>query len=79
MIESLDPIYREALLLTELEGFSQGQYAEKTGISYTNAKTRVQRARKKLKKVILQCCAYRFDKYGNIVSCCKGDNPEKCS
>jgi RNA polymerase sigma-70 factor, ECF subfamily len=77
MIESLEPIYSEALILTELEGLSQHQYAEKLGISYTNAKTRVQRAREKLKKVILECCQYEFDKYGNIVSCCKGSNSEK--
>jgi RNA polymerase sigma-70 factor (ECF subfamily) len=78
MIESLEPIYREALILIELEGLSQQQYAEKTGISYTNAKSRVQRAREKLRKVILQCCQYRFDKYGNIVSCCKGSNAGSC-
>ena len=79
MIESLEPIYSEALILIELEGLSQQQYAEKIGISYTNAKTRVQRAREKLKKVILQCCLYEFDKYGNIVSCCKGSNTENCN
>ena len=76
MIESLDPVYKEALLLTELEGLTQKQYAEKVGITYTNAKTRVQRARRKLKDVILGCCAYKFDKYGNIISCQK--KLEKC-
>jgi RNA polymerase sigma-70 factor (ECF subfamily) len=78
MIESLEPIYREALILIELEGLSQQQYAEKVGISYTNAKTRVQRAREKLRKIILQCCQYQFDKYGNIVSCCNGNNTKTC-
>lgn len=78
MIESLEPIYREALQMTELDGLSQQQYAEKIGISYTNAKTRVQRAREKLRKVILQCCQYQFDKYGNVVSCCNGNSTETC-
>jgi len=76
MIESLEPIYKEALIMTELESMTHKQYAEKIGISYTNAKTRVQRARQKLKDVILECCIYEFDKYGNIVSCQK--NLEKC-
>lgn len=76
MIESLEPIYKEALVMTELEGMTHKQYAEKIGISYSNAKTRVQRARQKLKKVILDCCTYEFDKYGNIVSYLK--NPGKC-
>jgi len=70
-IESLEPIYREALVLTDLEGMSQKQLAEKLGISLSGAKSRVQRAREKLKGAILQCCQYEFDKYGNIVSCCE--------
>ena len=71
MIDSLPPIYRDALIMIELEGLKHKQFAEKAGISLTNAKTRVQRAREKLKEVILHCCAYEFDKYGNIVSCCE--------
>ena len=67
MIDTLEPIYREALVMTELEGISQKEYAEKVGISYTNAKSRVQRARQKLKEIILNCCTYKFDKYGNIL------------
>lgn len=76
MIESLEPIYREALIMTELEGLSHQQFAEKKGISYSNAKSRVQRARQKLKEIILDCCTYEFDKYGNIISSQK--NSEKC-
>lgn len=71
MIDALPEIYREALTLTELKGMSQKQYAEKAGISVSGAKSRVQRARERLKEIILQCCPYEFDKYGNIVSCCE--------
>lgn len=76
MIESLPDIYRDALVMTELEGMKHKDYAEKVGISLSNAKVRVQRAKEKLKEVIMQCCSYDFDKYGNIVdcapaSCCK--------
>lgn len=70
-IDSLPKIYQEALVMVELEGMKLKCYAEKAGISLTNAKTRIQRARVKLKDVILQCCSYEFDTYGNIVSCCK--------
>ena len=74
MIESLEPIYRDVLIMTELEGMSHKAYAEKAGTSLTNAKTRAQRARQKLKQVILNCCNYEFDKYGDIVfaekKCC---------
>jgi RNA polymerase sigma-70 factor (ECF subfamily) len=71
MIESLPAIYRDALVMVELEGLKHKQFADKAGISLTNAKTRVQRAREKLKEIILQCCNYQFDTYGNIVSCCE--------
>ncbi|HEV8283623.1 MAG TPA: sigma-70 family RNA polymerase sigma factor [Chitinophagaceae bacterium] len=70
-IKALPPQYSEALILTELEGFSQKQLAEKLNISYTGAKSRVQRARRMLKDAILACCPYKFDKYGNIIGCCK--------
>ena len=70
-IQQLPKAYSEALILTELEGLSQKQFAEKLGLSYTGAKSRVQRARKKLQEAILKCCPYQFDKYGNIIDCCK--------
>lgn len=70
-IKALPPKYREALILTELKGLSQKQVAETLGISYTGAKSRVQRARRMLKDAILGCCPYQFDKYGNIIGCCK--------
>jgi RNA polymerase sigma-70 factor, ECF subfamily len=73
MIDSLPAIYSEALILTELEGMKHKDYAEKAGISLTNAKTRVQRAKEKLKEVIMHCCNYEFDAYGNIV----GSYPNK--
>ncbi|RYE59156.1 MAG: sigma-70 family RNA polymerase sigma factor [Sphingobacteriales bacterium] len=69
MIESLPAIYREALIKTELKGMKQKDYAIEAGISLSNAKVRVQRAKEKLKEVILSCCNYEFDRYGNIVDC----------
>lgn len=74
MIESLPDIYRDALIATELESMKLKDYAEKAGISLSNAKVRVQRAKEKLKDIIMQCCSYDFDKYGNITAC----NPIAC-
>lgn len=74
MIESLPDIYRDALIITELEGMKLKYYAEKVGISLSNAKVRVQRGKEKLKEIIMQCCGYEFDKYGNIIEC----NPTSC-
>ncbi len=68
MMNSLPPEYCEALCLTELEGLSQKEYAEKLGISYSGAKSRVQRARKMLRDMLMQCCHYQFDKYGTVLA-----------
>ncbi len=66
MMDSLPPEYCEALCLTELEGLSQKEFAEKLGISYSGAKSRVQRARKMLRDMLMQCCHYQFDRYGTV-------------
>ena len=70
-IENLPPMYKEILVLGDLDGLSQKELAEKLNISYSNARTRIQRARQMLKQAILACCDYRFDRYGNIVGCCE--------
>lgn len=75
MMDDLPPEYCEALCLTELGGMSQKSYAEKLGISYSGAKSRVQRARKILKDMLMNCCHYEFDKYGTVIgiypaACC---------
>jgi RNA polymerase sigma-70 factor (ECF subfamily) len=58
--------YCEALCLTEIDGVTQKEYAEKKGLSYSGAKSRVQRARMMLKDMLLECCHYHFDKYGTV-------------
>jgi RNA polymerase sigma-70 factor, ECF subfamily len=80
MMDNLPSEYCEALCLTELEGLSQKEYAEKLGISYSGAKSRVQRARKILRDMLMQCCHYQFDKYGTVIGifpagccCCEGN------
>ena len=69
-INDLPPMYKESLILSDLEGLSQKELAAKLNISYTGAKSRVQRARQMLKASILKCCDYKFDKFGNIIGCC---------
>ena len=65
-IEQLPVKYKEALLMAELEQISQKEVAEKLQISYSGAKSRVQRGREKLKEMILDCCALSVDTYGNL-------------
>ncbi|MCB0562236.1 MAG: RNA polymerase sigma factor SigZ [Phaeodactylibacter sp.] len=66
-IDSLPEKYREALLLVEIQGLSQKELAERLGISYSGAKSRVQRGREMLKEALLECCHIQADRYGNIL------------
>lgn len=68
IVETLPEPYREALLLTEYEGLTQKELANRLGISLSGAKSRVQRARQKVKEVMLSCCHFQFDVRGVI--CC---------
>ena len=73
-IQKLPEHYREALLLTEFQHLSQKELAERLGISYSGAKSRIQRGKEKLKELILSCCAYESDRYGNLI----GENEGNC-
>lgn len=68
LVEALPERYRQALLLTEYEGLSQKQMAEQLGISFSGAKSRVQRARQKVLDALLACCHIEFDVRGMV--CC---------
>ncbi len=74
MVNELPEPYRQALVLTEYQGLSQKQLAESQGISLSGAKSRVQRAREKLRDMLLRCCHFEFDRRGRIVDyykrCC---------
>lgn len=86
MVNELPEPYREALLLTEYRGLSQQQLAGQLGISVSGAKSRVQRARQKIKDDLLACCHFEFDRYGRVVDywdrcyCCSeaAHAAEKC-
>ncbi|MEM7104704.1 MAG: RNA polymerase sigma factor SigZ [Bacteroidota bacterium] len=67
-IEKLPEKYREAMILTEVEGLSQKALAKKLNISYSGAKSRVQRGRQLLKNLIIECCIVEHDSYGNIIA-----------
>ena len=77
LIDRLPGTYRDALELTEFSGLTQKEMGRRLGLSPSGAKSRIQRARKKLKVMLLECCHNEFDKMG-IVLCC-GDECKSCS
>lgn len=69
VVDDLPRIYREALILTEYEGLTQVELARRAGISVSAAKSRVQRARVKVRREIEACCRVRTDVYGTVLDC----------
>ena len=67
MVGRLPEKYREALMLSDIQGLTQKEMSEKLDISLSGAKSRVQRGREKLKKVLLECCRLEFNRAGRIV------------
>lgn len=68
MVAALPDIYHEALRLTEYEGLTQKELAERLGISVSGAKSRVQRARQMLRQMLLDCCHFELDRRNAIIS-----------
>jgi RNA polymerase sigma-70 factor (ECF subfamily) len=67
MLNCLPDKYRQALELTELQGLSQVELASRLNITVSGAKSRVQRAREKLKEAFLDCCHFEFDRLGRVI------------
>jgi RNA polymerase sigma-70 factor, ECF subfamily len=67
VIEGMPAEDREALTLTELDGFNREELANHLGISVSAAKSRVVRARAKLRKAIEDCCRLITDPYGRVI------------
>lgn len=56
LIADLPETYRLPLVLSEIEGLTQKEVANRLGLSLSGAKSRVQRGREKLRQRVLECC-----------------------
>jgi RNA polymerase sigma-70 factor, ECF subfamily len=83
MVLALPEQDRQALILTEYQGLTQKELGERLGLSFSGAKSRVQRAREKLKQELLACCHFELDRRGHILNyqsrcdCCDDENETK--
>ncbi len=64
MIDNLEEPYRSAVRRSEIQGSTHRAIAEELGISISGVKSRVQRGRVQLKKLLTDCCAYELDSRG---------------
>ncbi len=67
LMSELSERHRQAMTLTELNGLTQEDAARQLGLSIPGMKARVQRGRRKLRDVILNCCSVELDRRGGLV------------
>ena len=66
VLAELSPEDREAITLCDLERLPQEEYARRKGMSLSGAKSRVQRARKRLRERLTHACQVRLDAAGQV-------------
>lgn len=66
VLSELDPDDREAITLCDLGGMPQEEFARLKGLSVPGAKSRVQRARKRLREGLVTRCQVSLDAVGNV-------------
>lgn len=68
MTDELPEMYRRPLVMADFEGYTQQEVADELGLSLSGAKSRVQRARTKLGKILRRCCQVEFGPEGRAVA-----------
>lgn len=67
LVKQLPETYVEAVELTEIQGTTQKDAAERLGLSVSGMKSRVQRGRAKLKGLLMDCCHWELDVRGAVI------------
>jgi RNA polymerase sigma-70 factor (ECF subfamily) len=67
--ERLPAIYRDVIILSELEEVPHAEIARRLSISVSGVKSRVQRGREQLRKMLTDCCEIALDVRGAVVAC----------
>lgn len=67
VLTELSPEDREAIVLCDIEGNTQQEYARRKGLTLAAAKSRVQRARKRLRERLTEACRVDLDAAGRVV------------
>lgn len=66
VLSELSPEDREAITSCDLQGMSQTDYAAAQGLNLSAAKSRIQRARQRLKQRMSQVCQVQIDEAGHV-------------
>lgn len=68
LLKLLPKDYATPLYMSDIDGIDQKIIAENLGLTLPNTKSRIQRARVKLKERFLECCVVSFGESGEMVS-----------
>ena len=66
VLSELSPQDRETITQCDLQGLPQAEHARNEGLSLSAAKSRVQRARQRLRERMMLACQVRFDDAGHV-------------
>lgn len=66
LIDLLEEKYRIPLLLSDINNLNQQEIADKLKLSLPAAKSRIRRARLKLRELFAECTNIEYDIYGNV-------------
>ncbi|AOW20394.1 RNA polymerase sigma factor SigZ [Urechidicola croceus] len=66
LINNLPQIYREAIILSEINGLKQAEVAKILDISLSGTKSRIQRGRTLLKQGFMDCCDFKLNESGHL-------------
>ena len=67
LIDRLPDDQRQAVSMYEIQGMSQNDIVIRESLSVSGAKSRIQRGRKALERMLKACCEFQFDRRGNVV------------
>lgn len=74
LVATLSPADREILELADVQGVDDAEIARRLGLSLTAAKSRIARARRRLRAAVDDGCSVELDRRGRAVECV----PKRC-
>ena len=74
MLKLLPKKYSTPLFLSDIENLPQNKVAEELGLSLSAAKMRIQRARKMLYELFIECCDIEYTRTGAFSHCTIKEN-----
>ncbi len=76
VLSELPPQDREAITLCDLQGMAQADYAQAKGLTLSAAKSRIQRARVRMKQQMTVACQVQLDNAGHVLDFVPREAPD---